>query len=268
MRSVRAVIALVIVATASCGPRTDPAIPPLPRRIAAIGDSITRATSACCVPGDQPGRSWSVGRIAGDGVQSHLERVAAADPEVRMRAFNLAVAGATVADLARQAALAARWRADYVTILIGANDVCRSPSSRTSVGAFRARFGAAIGILQDGVPEARVFVASIPNVVRLWQVFRDDPTARRVWRTAGTCPSVLSTSATATTRAAVLERLRSYNAVLGRACAAHPRCRFDGGAVFRYAFGRDEVSSLDRFHPSVEGQAAIARITWSRSWWS
>jgi hypothetical protein len=30
---------------------------------------------------------------------------------------------------------------------------------------------------------------------------------------------------------------------------------------------RDEVSRLDYFHPDLDGQAALARITWPVSWW-
>jgi lysophospholipase L1-like esterase len=268
MSAIRVAMALVIIAVSSCGPDEEPVTPPLPRRIAAIGDSITRATNVCCLPGDHPSRSWSVGVGANDGVQSHLERIVAADPEPPVRAFNLAVAGATVADTVDQAALAVRRRADYVTILIGANDVCGSPSSMTSVAVFRARMQATVETLEAGLPDARFFVASIPNVVRLWRLFRDDAAARLAWRTAGTCPAVLSTSSTSEDRRAVLERVRRFNRVLAETCAAYPRCRFDGGAVFRYAFTRNEVSELDRFHPSVDGQAALARITWTRSWWS
>jgi hypothetical protein len=28
------------------------------------------------------------------------------------------------------------------------------------------------------------------------------------------------------------------------------------------------VSKLDYFHPSLAGQAALAAITWQRSWWA
>ena len=268
MSAIRVGVALVLFVS-SCGRGEEPVTtPPLPRRIAAIGDSITRATNVCCLPGDHSSRSWSVGDVVGDGVLSHLERVVAADPEPPVRAFNLAAAGATVADTVDQARLAVRRRADYVTILVGANDACGSPSSMTPVAAFRARFQATVEIVQAGLPDAHIFVASIPNVVRLWRLFHDDAVVRRLWRTAGTCPSVLSTSSTAGDRRAVVARVRRFNEVLAETCAVHPRCRFDEGAVFRYAFTRDEVSALDRFHPSTEGQAALARITWTRSWWS
>jgi lysophospholipase L1-like esterase len=265
---IRLGMALVLLVS-SCGRGEEPVTtPPLPRRIAAIGDSITRATNVCCLLGDHASRSWSVGDVVGDGVHSHLERVVAADPGHPVRAFNLAAAGATVADTVDQARLAVRRRADYVTILVGANDACGSPSSMTSVAAFRTRFQATVEIVHAGLSDAHIFVASIPNVVRLWRLFRDDATSRLLWRATGACPLVLSTSSTVGDRQWVLARVRRFNQVLAETCAAYSRCRFDEGAVFRYAFTRDEVSELDRFHPSTEGQAALARITWMRSWWS
>jgi hypothetical protein len=44
-------------------------------------------------------------------------------------------------------------------------------------------------------------------------------------------------------------------------------CRFDDLAVFNYHFTAGQVSRLDYFHPSLSGQATLASITWSRSWW-
>jgi hypothetical protein len=55
--------------------------------------------------------------------------------------------------------------------------------------------------------------------------------------------------------------------VLAQECAAYPTCRFDGNAVFSHQFSKSEVSRLDYFHPSLAGQAALASITWSASWW-
>jgi hypothetical protein len=138
----------------------------------------------------------------------------------------------------------------------------------TSVRDFRAQFQAAIDTLAAGLPNSHVFVASIPNVRRLWRLFHDDLVARTVWRIAGICQSMLAASNTAADRQAVYHRIVRFNQVLADVCAAHANCRFDGGAVFEYAFPRDQVSRLDYFHPDLDGQAALARITWSRSWWA
>jgi hypothetical protein len=56
--------------------------------------------------------------------------------------------------------------------------------------------------------------------------------------------------------------------VLTKRCAQVATCRFDGYAVFDYAFTKSQVSKLDYFHPSLSGQAALASATWGRSWWA
>jgi hypothetical protein len=200
--------------------------PALPDSITAIGDSITRATNACCFYGDHPSQSWSTGYNPLGPVNSHYER------------------------------------------LVGANDVCTSSrATMTPVNDFRTQFQAAMETLATGLPDSHVLVASIPNVRRLWRILHDDPVARLVWRTASICQSMLSPSNTAADRRAVFERERQFNAVLAEVCALYANCRFDGGAVFGYAFTRAQVSRLDYFHPDLDGQAKLAEITWPRSWW-
>jgi lysophospholipase L1-like esterase len=155
-----------------------------------------------------------------------------------------------------------------VTIIMGANDACTSsPSTMTSVEDFEAQFASAIQTLRSQLPEARIFVASIPNVYRLWEVYRDSAVARYVWRTATICQSMLSESNTEQDRQAVLARLRLFNDVLATVCGDYSRCRFDDYEVFNYRFERKHVSRLDFFHPSLEGQQVLAAITWSKSWW-
>jgi hypothetical protein len=62
-------------------------------------------------------------------------------------------------------------------------------------------------------------------------------------------------------------REQAFNQILADFCAQYTRCRWDGGAVYNYQFSASQVSSLDFFHPSLSGQAALARVTWAASWW-
>ena len=242
--------------------------PALPDSIAAIGDSITRATNACCFYGDHPSQSWSTGANPFGPVLSHYERLVTSHPAIGANAFNDARAGAKMAEADDQAAVAVSQGADYVTILMGANDVCTSSrSTMTDVADFRTQFRAAMDTITTGLPDSHVFVASIPNVRRLWRLFHNDPIARLVWRGATICQSMLSETNTAADRRAVVQRERAFNGTLAEVCALYANCRFDGGAVFDYPFTRDHVSRLDYFHPDLDGQAVLADITWSRSWW-
>jgi len=240
--------------------------PPRPDSVAAIGDSISQATDVCCFFGNWPGQSWSTGGSSWGGVTSHVERLRAGGGGVG--AFNDSVAGARMRDAPAQAARAVAQRAGYVTVLMGANDLCTSsPSTMTSPEAFRARFEETMRTL-EGLPQgSHVFVASIPNVYRLWQVLRGNALAQSVWFLARICQSVLAPTNTEAARQQVVQRELAFNAILAEVCGRYPNCRFDGNAVYEFDFQPSQVSTLDYFHPSLAGQAALARVTWARSWW-
>jgi lysophospholipase L1-like esterase len=245
------------------------AAPPLPSSMAAIGDSMTQAFDVCCWYGNHPADSWSTGWASWDGVHSHYERILANKPAISGHNFNDAVAGAQMADAPGQASAAVSQGAKYVTILMGANDICTSSiSSMTPVVTFKDEFEETMSRLETGLPRgAHIFVSSIPNVYRLWQVLHDDLTATLVWSAAHICQSMLSPNNTETDRQTVLAREEAFNRVLAQTCGAYANCRFDGDAVFNYLFSGSQVSHLDYFHPNLSGQAALAEVTWGKSWW-
>jgi lysophospholipase L1-like esterase len=238
-----------------------------PSSMAGLGDSITRGFNACGFYVECTSRSWSTG--GSSSVQSHYLRILAINPAISGRAFNDARSGAQADDLARQATLAVGQRVDYVTILMGANDACTSSeSTMTPVATFRAEVDAALNTLRQGLPGARVFVASIPDVLRLWEVGRGNAWIRFVWSQLNVCQSLLANSgstgaADAARRARVRQRVVDYNAQLADACRLYgPNCDFDGNAVFDYRFTLAEVSQWDYFHPDTDGQRALARVTY------
>ena len=261
-------VLLLVLAAAVLAPAAN-AAPPFPTSMAAVGDSITRATDVCCWYGDHPAQSWSTGGGVLDGIRSHYERIRAVQPAITGRNYNDARAGAKMRDAPGQAQVAVGQGARYVTILMGANDVCTSSiSTMTSVADFRAQFTSTMNTLAQGLPAgSTVFVSSIPNVYQLWALFRNDPAAQLVWALAGICQSMLSPANSEQDRQTVLTRERAFNQVLAEICGQYAMCRFDGGAVFGYTFTSGQVSRLDYFHPSRSGQAALASITWASSWW-
>jgi lysophospholipase L1-like esterase len=243
--------------------------PPPPSTIASIGDSITRAADVCCWYGDHPANSWSTGGASWDGVDSHYERLRALNPAIAGRNYNDAVSGAKMASGPAEAQRAVSQQAQYVTLLLGANDLCTStPASMTAVNTFREQLNQTLQILMTGLPpNALVFVASIPDVYQLWQIYHTSFTARLVWDVADICQSLLAPNRTEDQRQFVRQRNIAFNTVLAQECAVYMRCRFDGNAVFNFEFSRSHVSKLDYFHPNLLGQAALARTTWARSWW-
>ncbi len=273
MRRLTAVLAtfvLSVVLVGWGGPATAKGSIPPPRSIAAIGDSITRAADVCCWWGDHPANSWSTGGAGWDGVTSHYERLRSLDPGIAGNNFNNAVSGARMSAGPTQAAETVRQRADYVTILLGANDVCTSsPGTMTSVDTFRSQVRETLALLDAGLPgRSRILVASIPDVYHLWEIYHTSSTAQWVWDTANICQSLLAPERTEAERQLVRARNIAFNDVLEQECASYVRCRYDGDAVFDYRFDRDDVSKLDYFHPSLSGQADLAQVTWNMSWWT
>jgi lysophospholipase L1-like esterase len=266
---IRALLLGITVAVLAQAPAAA-AQPPLPNSMAAIGDSITRATDVCCWYGDHPRHSWSTGGWPFDSIRSHYERILTSNPTIFGRNYNDARAGAKMRDAPGQAQVAVTQGARYVTILMGANDVCtRTIATMTSVADFRAQFTATMNVLASGLPPgSHVFVSSIPNVYRLWSLFRNDPTAQFVWSLAQICQSMLSPANTEQDRQTVLAREQAFNQVLAEVCAAYIICRFDDYAIFNYPFASGHVSRLDYFHPSLSGQAVLASVTWAHSWWA
>jgi lysophospholipase L1-like esterase len=260
-------IVIMAVAVVSAGLVAQPAwaAPPLPSSMAAIGDSISRAHDVCCAYGDHPGQSWSTGSTSYDGITSHYERIKQRNPAITGHAWNDAVSGSKMAQAPGQATQGAR----YVTILLGANDLCTSsPSTMTAPDSFRASFGQAMATLMAQDPNPYVFVSSVPNLYQLWQVLHTNSLARWAWANFHICQSMLGAARTEADRQLVVDRERAFNQILADVCAQYSRCRWDGGAVYRYQFTASQVSALDFFHPSLSGQAALARVTWAASWWS
>lgn len=259
-----AAAALVVVPSALA----DPARVGYPSSIASTGDSITRAFNTGFFPFlDAPANSWSTG--SSSTVNSHYRRILAANPLIFGRTFNDAVSGADMADLGGQVQAAVSQGAQYVTILMGANDACASSeAAMTPVVTFANQFQAALATLSAGLPDARIFVVSIPDIFNLWAIYRDSATARFVWSLAGICQSMLArpssmAQADVDRRARVRQRVVDYNTQLALTCATFIHCRFDGNGVFNTAFVRSDVTTRDYFHPSVAGQTKLAAGSWA-----
>ena len=248
------------------------AAPALPRSMAATGDSITRAYNTGWFPYvDNPAASWSTG--TNSTVRSHYSRILALNPVISGRNWNDAKSGAKMVDLNGQMTTVAGRHVDYVTVLMGGNDVCTSSeSTMTSVTNFRAQFTTAMNTITTSSPTTLVYVVSIPNVYQLWSVLKNNGTARAVWWTFGVCQSMLANplstaGADVARRARVLQRDRDFNTALEEICAVYVQCRFDNNAVFNTAFVASDITSRDYFHPSVSGQAKLAAVSWAAGYW-
>ena len=202
-------------------------------------------------------------------MNSHYRRLlAAAIPAIAGRAYNDAASGADMADLDGQAQRAVSQGVEYVTVLMGANDVCASSeAAMTPIATSSAtQFQTAMSTLDRRLPGARIDVVehprrlpaagrstgtSVHGVARVdarpGSASRCSPTRGRTRQPTSPAVRACGSGTSTTTRSS------------RRSAPPYVTCRFDGNAVFNTAFARSDVTTRDYFHPSLAGQAKLAR---------
>jgi lysophospholipase L1-like esterase len=226
-----------------------------------------------------------VGTDKNDGVLSLLERFRAlgGSPTV----VTAATSGRKMSDASRQAGLvvaAARKLAPgktaYVTFELGTNDLCASPDPVTDPALFGSQLTDAMATLRAGLPAgSRILMLPVPDFAHFRDITQADPAAKAylsLARNADRCAPYLGTSSPSALTAA--EEVRSqYDAGLEGACAdinAHEgatgrlHCTYDTGLLSDSDFTVGDMSAWDRFHPSLSGQAKMARDAWSADVWA
>ncbi|GGV37673.1 lipoprotein [Streptomyces longisporoflavus] len=245
-------------------PKPTPTWDTSPDSLAAVGDSITRGFDACSVLADCPEASWATGTDS--EVRSLATRLFGRE-RAADHSWNHAKTGARMADLPGQVEQAVADRPELITVMAGANDACRpSVDSMTPLTQFRADFEKAMRTLRRELPKTQVYVSSVPDLMRLWSQGRTNALGKQIWK-LGICSSMLADpdarDAAATERRETVQgRVVAYNKVLEEVCAKDLRCRYDGGAVFKYRFDGDQLSRWDWFHPSKNGQSRLAELAY------
>lgn len=179
----------------------------------ALGDSFTAGRESI------EGERWA------DRLASGLRAV---NPELTYR--NLAVDGATSADVLEQLPRALELRPDLVTVICGANDVLLT--SRPDVAGYEERFSEILRRLGEEAPEAAVLTATAPES---WHFMELRP------RTKARLVQALADLNGATRRIAAQHRVPCLNVV------GHP------GLTDRANF------SADGLHPSALGHERAAQ---------
>lgn len=267
------VVVVVSLVSTSVGGKAA-AAPPLPSSMASVGDSITRAyNTGPSAYVDYPANSWSTGTSA--SVSSHYSRLLAKNQAISGKNFNDAVSGAKMASLNGQMAIVNGQVVQYVTVLMGGNDVCTSSeSTMTSVADFASQFRTAMTTLRTGSPSALAYVVSVPDVYNLWSILKGNGSARFMWAIFGICRSMLArptsiAQSDVDRRARVRQRNIDFNTQLKTICEAEftATCRFDQNAAFNTRFTTADVSTRDYFHPSLAGQTKLAAKSWAAGYW-
>lgn len=232
--------------------------------LVSMGDSITSAFNTRWVGGVGNRRyNWSTG--VSQRVASHLNRLDNTKSSLRIGFKNVAVTGAKSAGLKDQLEKVREYRIDYLTILIGANDVCSWSEDHEDE---RQKFKENISIIIEKVIEknnkVKILLSSIPDMYNLYEKGKNR--CQFKWNIFKLCPRLLHSKRSEEERRRFYSRLVDANNTLEELSieyASHVKFVSD---VFDFRFSIEHVSPIDCFHPSIKGQGALADMTWNRGW--
>jgi len=260
-----------------------------PTRIYSIGDSITRAVDSNVI-GDNLSESWANGYFGFwqwlfgfQNVNSHNQRADAAFG-VNSNVVG-AVSGADMDDMDVQAAAGLGSTPYYVTVELGGNDICQDSAAQVPTPIdYILDYIDGIAVLDPSIwgqpggltPGATVYTASIPDIKQLYDVGKDQTglfgiDCETIW--LGTligfpCGSMLSPFNSESDRLALQAINLQYNQYLDIIADAannlSPNVYWDyTWSVWNIQFQGNDISSIDCFHPSSDGQTTAAAVTWA-----
>jgi len=256
-----------------------------PKRLSSTGDSMSEAIDAE-LPAANHWASWVNGYhgfwewlFGLTDVYSHNQRITKNFGSYGRKNFMEAKSGADMFDFPGQAAQSVNHQAQYVTVLMGHNDVCQNhPTEIPTDKVFEENFRAGMEKLKQGLPAgATIYVAGIVDIYHLWEMARDKKAlgivdCEVIWAASVLgiypCATMLSPLNSDADRRATQNRNIGFNEILKRVTQyystndpLHKYLYTD--VVFNYPFVESQVSDIDCFHPSASGQKDLSKITWN-----
>lgn len=229
---------------------------------------------------ETPETSWAGGFKQNDGVESHFKKLSRLNLSSPIKLHNAAVSGAESNDvLVDQIRDLQTWSRnnlkqespDYVTLLVGANDICaKNISEMIPVQDFERNIALIIERTVGKSPRTTLLLSSLPNIENLRKValnarvFKDKPlTCGDLWKSLKICPTL--TTLEGPDRLAVKERVEQYNLALATLSAEYnklyPNQIIYSSALYETEFTENHLS-VDCFHPNAKGHALISEKTW------
>lgn len=236
----------------------------VPFKMGAMGDSISRGFNITAGNTESLTLSWSTGdALAGSQFNLVKNKIAAKGWNVTSMATNSAVVAESVlgmdSTLQAQASLMASYSPYYVTLQIGANDVCQGyVSSAAARVQFRDKLITVLRTLTlSAKPPKAILVSSIPRLWRLREIpqFSGSNFCQLAW--SFLCPQM------SVGQAAFEQQWSGTNqAILDAVAAVGGPVVFDGNLVANTQLEFADVSSVDCFHPSAAGQGRLSSASW------
>jgi lysophospholipase L1-like esterase len=216
-------------------------------KMAAIGNSVSQGTNAAGV-GVYPEYSWSTGTK----IESHrvlLEKMR----NVKVIAKNVSIVGANSSILHLELNNLGKFKPDYATIEIGANDVCWNMTKY-----YIKNIKKAIEWLIERNPNIEIIVIPIPKITSMPKAVNSTQ-CKAVWNIA--CPYLLGSNLTESQRKARQTAIDELNYKLAEMVEDFPQVSIRPEVAYQDIQAED-ISGVDCFHPSIEGQKKLAWLTY------
>ena len=237
--------------------------------VGALGDSISTAFDAKVVGNNLP-YSWTTG--ISEDIDSHFLHLRRLYSDRQVEAVNVAIPGARTESLAVEVKRLVPYHPDYVTLEMGANDLCRWTDAHSDAPrrAYADHMRGAVEALLHANPDVRILLVDIPDTSHLLDL-KVSRLCEMLWNNPfhPICPTILGTTITEEQRATFNAHRATLNGELAKIADAYPNNVRLATATADYEFSQDEVSPIDCFHPSVTGQKNWADKTWDvvADWW-
>ncbi len=231
----------------------------------ALGDSVTTGFNSYHFFSERDG-SWSTGNKKTPDFESHKMKIEKLI-ERPVEAHNMAVPGVKSKNLLRQVKKLLRVapKPDYVTILIGANDVCSWKSEfQEDLENYKYNVHFAVKKIIDANPHAKILLVPVPNMNRLYELGKDKRKCRIVWTLTPLCRPLFNRDVTDNERDQFAERVKGINSKLKEISEQYPSNAFFYEILQEIDFDEKHVSEIDCFHPSAYGQKMISEYTFNR----
>jgi lysophospholipase L1-like esterase len=232
----------------------------------ALGDSITTAVNANGW-GASVEESWATGASSSGAVNSHYRRLKE-HLGTEIQRYNVAQGGATSASLEQQVNQLLKVTPDYVTVLIGANDVCSWQGGyEEKIAAYLSKTRKALQRIITANSQVKIYLAPVPNLLRVWEVGRQH-SCQWFWDLTNVCAGVFHSSRTPADRQDFMARVTRMNAGLQTLADDHPDTIKFASSLVDLPISWTHLSPHDCFHPSLAGQNLIAEKTWESGWYN
>ncbi len=231
----------------------------------ALGDSISTAFNSYHLLSQRSG-SWSTGDQKQGDFESHKMKIEKLIQKP-VKAYNVAIPGMRSKNLRKQVKrlLKAAPSPDYVTILMGANDVCSWKNDyQEDLKKYKDNVQFAVEQIVHANPKAKILLVPVPKLKRLWDLGKNKKKCLKVWNVIPLCDPLFGKKLTEKQRETFEDRVVDVNLKLKEISAQFPENAFFYEVIQDLDFDEEHISEIDCFHPSPLGQKLLSEYTFNR----